>query len=72
MVFAASLLGALHLGEAVKNKPESSDVVSLSKTIDEAHPFLCGKQVDQTPRKWQLPNECGRPVQNIAIQFAFS
>ena len=33
---------------------------------------LCGRQVARTPRKWQLPSECRRPVQNIAMQFAFS
>ena len=35
-------------------------------------PPLCEKQVAQTALKWQLPSECGRPVQNIAIQSAFS
>ena len=33
---------------------------------------LCGRQVVQTPRRWQLPIEYGHPVQNIAIQFAFA
>ena len=44
----------------MKNKPASSIVVSLGKTLR------------GTPRKWQLSSECERPVQNIAIQFAFS
>ena len=36
-------------------------------------PPLCVEdKVAQTPRKWQLPSECGRPVQNIAMQFAFA
>ena len=47
-------------------------VVSLGKALNGTPPSLCGRQVAQTPRKWQLPSECGRPVQNIAIQFAFS
>ena len=33
---------------------------------------LCGRHVAQTPRKWQLPSECERVVQSIAIQFDFS
>ena len=34
--------------------------------------LLCGRQVVYKPWKWQLPSECEPPVQNIAIQFAFS
>ena len=41
-------------------------------TFNGMPPPLCGRQVAQTPRKWQLSSECGRPVQNIEIQFAFS
>ena len=72
MVSTASLLGARHLWEIVENKPASSLVVSLGKALNGTPPPLCGRQVAQTPRKWQLPSECGRPVQSIAIQFAFS
>ena len=72
MVFTASVLGARHLGEAVENKPASSLVVSLGKALNGTPLLLCGRQMAQTPRKWQLPSECKHPVQNIAIQFAFS
>ena len=73
MVSTASLLGARHLWEVVENKPASSFVVSLGKALNRTPPPFCGRQVVQTPqKKWQLPSECGRPVQNIAIQFAFS
>ena len=72
MVSTASLLGARHLWEVVENKPASSLVVFLGKALIGMPPPLCGRQVAQTPQKWQLPSECGCPVQNIAIQFAFS
>ena len=72
MVSTVSLLGARHLGEVEKNKPASSRVVSLDKAINGMPPPLCERQVAHTPQKWQLPSKCGRPVQNIAIQFAFS
>ena len=68
----SSLLGALHLGEVVENKPSSSLVVSLGKALNGTPPPLCGRQVAQTYRKWQLPSECGRFVQNIAMQLVFS
>ena len=68
----ASLLGARHLKEVVENKPASSLVVSLGKALNGMPPSSCGRQVAQTPQKWQLPSKCRRPVQNIAIQFAFS
>ena len=29
--------------------------------------LLCGRQVVQKPRKWQLPSECGHPIQTTAI-----
>ena len=70
MISTASLLGARHLVEVVENKLASSLVAM--KALNGTPPPLCGRQVAQTPRKWQLPCECGRPVQNIAIQFAFS
>ena len=35
-------------------------------------PPVCGRRVVQTLRKWQVPSECGRPVQNVATQFALS
>ena len=72
MVFTASLIGTWHLGEVAKNKPASLLVVSLGKALNGTPPPLCGRQVAQTPRKWQPPSECRRPIQNIAIQFAFS
>ena len=56
----------------MENKPKSSLVVSLGKSLHGTPPPLCGRQVAQTPWKWQLPSECGRPIQNKAIQFAFS
>ena len=62
---------ARHLGEVVENKPASSLVVSLGKALNGTPPPLCGRQVAYEPRKWH-PSACGRPVQNIAIQFAFS
>ena len=72
MIFADSLLSARYLGEIVENKPASSLVASSSKALNGTPPPLCRRQVTQIPRKWQLPSECGRPIQNIAIQFAFS
>ena len=69
MVSTAPLLGAWHLGEVVENKPASSVVVSLGKALNGTPPPFCLRQVAQTPRKWQLPSECGRPVQNIAIHL---
>ena len=47
MVFTASLLGTQHLVEVVENKPASSLVVSLGKTINGMPPPLCGRQVAQ-------------------------
>ena len=44
---AASLLGARHLGEIVKNKLASSLVVSLGKALNGMPPPLCGRQVAQ-------------------------
>ena len=72
MVSIASLLGARYLVEVVANKPASSHVVSLGKALNGMSSSLCERQVAETPRKWQLLSECGRPVQNIAIRFAFS
>ena len=43
----ASLLGARHLGEVVKNKPASSLVVSLGKALNGTPPLLCERQVAQ-------------------------
>ena len=71
IISTASLLGARQLGKVVENKPASS-LVSLGKALNGTPPPLCGRQVARKPRKYQLPSECGRPVQNIAIQFAFS
>ena len=61
-----------HLREVVEIKPASSLVVSLGKALNGTSPSLCGRQVAQTHRKWQLSSKCGRSVQNIAMQFAFS
>ena len=47
MVFTASLLGARHLGEVVENKPASSLVVSLGKSLNGTSLHLCGRQVAQ-------------------------
>ena len=56
----------------VENKPANSLVEFLGNALNGTLPPFCGRQVPQTPRKWQLSSECGRFVQNIAIQFAFS
>ena len=78
MVCTAFLLGAWYLGDVVENKSASSLVMSLGKALNRTPPPLCGRQVArylgnaQTPRKWQLRSECGRPVQKIAKQFAYS
>ena len=53
----------------MENKPACSLVVSLGKALDGTPPPLCGRQVAETPRKWQLPCECGRPAQKTAIQL---
>ena len=55
----------------MENKPASLLVVSLGKALNGTPPPLCGRQMAQTARKWQLSSECGHLVQNIAIQFAF-
>ena len=67
MVFTVSLLGAQHLVEVVENKPASSLVVTLDKALNGTPQPLCGRQVAQTSRKWQLLSECGHPVQNLAF-----
>ena len=72
MVSTAFLLGTWHLGEVVENKPASSLLVFLGKALKGMPLPLHGRQVAQTPWKWQHPSECGCPIQNIAIQFAFS
>ena len=71
MVFTASLISAWLLGKVVENKPESSLVVSLGKTLNGTPLTLHGRQVAQTPRKWQLPSECGRPVQKYSNAIRF-
>ena len=40
MVFTASMLGAQHSVEVVENKPASSLVVSLGKTLKTGRPLL--------------------------------
>ena len=72
LISTASLLGARHLSKVVENKPASSLVVSLDKALNGMPPPLCERKVAQTPRKWQLPSECRRPVQKTVTQFAFS
>ena len=62
LVSTAFLLGARHLREVVENKSASSLVVSLGRALNGTPPPLCGRQVAQTPRKWLLSSECGRPV----------
>ena len=47
MVFTASLLGAQHSMEVVENKPASSLVASLGKTLNGTPPPLCERQVAQ-------------------------
>ena len=56
----------------MENKLASSLVVSLSKALNGTPIPLCGIQVTQTPQKRQFLSKWGRPIQNIAIQFAFS
>ena len=68
----ASLLGARHLWEVVKNKPASSLVVSLGKALN-GMPHLYVE--DKWPR--HLGNSYSQasadiPSKNIAIQLAFS
>ena len=72
MVSTASLLGAWHLRNVVENKPASSLVVFFGKALNGMSPSLCGRQIAQTPRKWQLPSECRHPAPKTAIHFAFS
>ena len=45
MVFTASLLGAQHIRDSVKNKPASLLVVSLGKALNGMPPSLCGRQM---------------------------
>ena len=71
MISTASLLGARNFGEVVENKPANSLVVFLGKALNGTPSPLYQRELAQTPRKWQLPSECGRPLQNIAMQFAF-
>ena len=44
-VFTASMLGAQHKKDSVKNKLASSLFVSLGKALNKIPPSLCGKQV---------------------------
>ena len=55
-------------GVPARTSPGYSCEVALKGTP----PLLCGRQVAQTTWNWELPSKCGRPVQNMAIQFAFS
>ena len=55
MVSTASLLGAPHLGEVVKNKLVSSLDVSLDKTLDGTPPPLCERQVVRPGEGWAPP-----------------
>ena len=45
MVFTASLLDAQHKKNSVENKPASSLVVSLGKTLNGMPPSLWGRKV---------------------------
>ena len=58
MVSIASVFGARHSWEVVENKPASSLVVFLGKALNRTPSPLYGRQVAQTPRKWQFPSEC--------------
>ena len=49
MVFTASLLGARHLEQVVENKPASSLVVSLGKSLNGRPPLLRRRQASQMP-----------------------
>ena len=55
MVSTASLLGARHLGDVVENKPASSLVVSLGKTLNVTPPPSCGRQVARSGEGWARP-----------------
>ena len=45
MVFTASLLGAQHERDGMKNKPTRLLVVSYGKTLNGMPPPLCGEQM---------------------------
>ena len=66
MVSTASLFGACHLGD-VKKKPASSVVVLLGKALNGTPPPLRGRQLAQTPQKWQL--RTNRPKHSDTIRF---
>ena len=51
MVFTAFLLGAQQLGKVAENKPASSLVVSLGKTLNGTPPPLCGDRWPSFPYK---------------------
>ena len=55
MVSTASLLGARHLGEVVKNKSASSLVVPLGKALNWTPPPLCERQVAKPGEGWVPP-----------------
>ena len=45
LVFTVSLLDAQHLRDSVENKPASSLVVPLGKTLSGVPPSWCGRQM---------------------------
>ena len=45
MIFTAFLFGVQHTRDSVENKPESSLVVSLGKTLNGMPSSLCGRQM---------------------------
>ena len=47
----------------MKNKPASCLVVSFGKALIGTLPSLCGRQMVQTSRKWQLPSIAYTPSQ---------
>ena len=53
MVFTASLFRTWHSRDILENKPASFLVVFLGKALNGTLRPLCGRQVAQTPRKWQ-------------------
>ena len=56
-----------YLRDVVVNKP-----TSLLVPLGGMPPSLCGRQVAQTPQKWQLSSECRHPIHKTEIQFTFS
>ena len=56
----------------MENKPASSFVVSLGKALNGTPHLYVKDRQSRHQGDWPLPSDCRCPVQNIAIQFAFS